>query len=224
MNRKENKEIKTKNIIRVATRLFINQGYENTPVRQILKEAGISTGSLYNFFNNKEEILLSVFKDIGREVIALSQEIANDFDEPVLGNFIGVATEKMAMLESRRVKNIYRFIWSVKPVKDFILPLRVRNAKEILKSFKLHFSEGDIYARVVASMGVERALVEAMIDGSINIKPEELWTIHTRMYLASFGVSSARSNKIIQKVLDILSKKGNTYKKRFINRLSKNSI
>lgn len=224
MNRKENKETKTKKIIKVATKLFIKQGYENTPVRQILKEAGISTGSLYNFFNNKEEILLSVFKDIGNEVITLCQEIANDFDEPVLGNFIGVATEKMAMLESRRIKNIYRFIWSVKSVKDFILPLRVRNAKEILKSFKLDFTEEEIYARVIASMGVERALVEAMIDGSISLKPEEVWAIHTRMYLASFGVSSARSNKIIQRVLDVISKKGDTYKKRFISRLSRSNI
>lgn len=224
MNRKENKEFKTNKIIKVATKLFINNGYENTSVRQILNETGIGQGSLYNFFNDKEEILLCVFKNIHEELMALTQKIANDFEEPILGIFTSAATEKMAMFESNRVKNIYRFMWSVKPVKDYILPHRVANTKKILKSFRLKFTEEEIYARILASMGVEKALGEAIIDGSTHIEPEEVWIIQTRMYLASFGVSNIRINKVIQNVLNIIEKKGNKYKKSFIRKLANSPL
>jgi len=46
-------------IIRISRRLFLEQGYDKTSVRQILNKSGLSTGSLYHFFKNKEEILLS---------------------------------------------------------------------------------------------------------------------------------------------------------------------
>ena len=221
MNRKLNRELKINDIISTATRLFLRQGYENTTVRQILKEAGISTGSLYHFFSNKEEILLSVFKGISKEVINLSEEIASDFKDPALGNFIAVATEKKAMMDSRRLLNMYRCIWTIPSIQDYILNYRVNHAKRILRSLKKFFKDEDIYIRALASMGIEMALIEANIVSRIKIEPEELWSIHTRMYMSSFGISSRKINEIIQQVLAIMEDKGEQYKKTFINRLTK---
>ena len=56
--RKANSDAVRNNIIKISRRLFLEQGYENTTVRQVLKKARLSTGSLYHFFKNKEEILL----------------------------------------------------------------------------------------------------------------------------------------------------------------------
>ena len=56
--RKANRDVLRNKIIKISRRLFLEQGYENTTVRQVLKKAGLSTGSLYHFFKNKEEILL----------------------------------------------------------------------------------------------------------------------------------------------------------------------
>ena len=46
-----------------ARRLFIRQGYEATTVRQILDAAGMTTGSFYNFFGSKEDLLLQIASD-----------------------------------------------------------------------------------------------------------------------------------------------------------------
>ena len=45
-------------IIEVSRRLFVNQGYQKTTIRQIIEEAGINTGTLYHFFRDKEDIFL----------------------------------------------------------------------------------------------------------------------------------------------------------------------
>ncbi len=50
--------IETKRIIlEVALKEFLTTGYHETSIRKIAKEAFISSGALYNHFNNKEDIL-----------------------------------------------------------------------------------------------------------------------------------------------------------------------
>ncbi len=44
-------------IMEAALRLFARHGYESTSVSMIVKEAGISKGLLYNYFESKEALL-----------------------------------------------------------------------------------------------------------------------------------------------------------------------
>ena len=46
-------------ILDVASRLFYDQGYNLTGINQIIDEAGIARGSLYNHFDSKTELLLA---------------------------------------------------------------------------------------------------------------------------------------------------------------------
>ncbi len=45
-------------IVRAAVKLFSAQGYYTTTIQQIAREAGISTGSVYQYFRDKDDILL----------------------------------------------------------------------------------------------------------------------------------------------------------------------
>jgi len=54
-------------VLETARHLFHAQGYEATGIAQILKEAGVNSGSLYHFFATKEELLVAViehYKDL----------------------------------------------------------------------------------------------------------------------------------------------------------------
>jgi AcrR family transcriptional regulator len=65
-NEKTNLEPSTKDhIIRVATELITNKGYNSVSMREIAREANISAGTLfYHFKKGKSEILKIIFKDI----------------------------------------------------------------------------------------------------------------------------------------------------------------
>lgn len=54
-------------IAREALPLFLRYGYHGTPVRLIAKAAGISVGSIFNYFSGKEEILLYILEENQRE-------------------------------------------------------------------------------------------------------------------------------------------------------------
>ena len=42
-----------KNILKISTKLFLDQGYDNTTIRQIAEASGIGRGHLYYYFRKK---------------------------------------------------------------------------------------------------------------------------------------------------------------------------
>ncbi len=54
------KELRKKELIKIAYELFITKGYENTSVDEIIEKAGIAKGTYYYYFNSKEETLEEV--------------------------------------------------------------------------------------------------------------------------------------------------------------------
>ncbi len=51
-------------IIKQAKELFTTLGYDKTTTKAIAKKCGIAEGTLFNYFANKDEILVAVFENI----------------------------------------------------------------------------------------------------------------------------------------------------------------
>lgn len=68
-------------ILRTASSLFWHKGFESTGVSEILKKTGVGAGSLYWFFDSKEDILLAVldhYRDMLEQQIARPALDASD--------------------------------------------------------------------------------------------------------------------------------------------------
>jgi TetR/AcrR family fatty acid metabolism transcriptional regulator len=50
-------------IIDAAVRVIAKQGYHNAQVSKIAKEAGVADGTIYLYFENKDDILISLFNE-----------------------------------------------------------------------------------------------------------------------------------------------------------------
>lgn len=57
-----------KKVLQVAQKLFIEKGFQNTSIQDILEEAKISKGTFYNYFSSKNECLVAII-EIGREEV-----------------------------------------------------------------------------------------------------------------------------------------------------------
>jgi TetR/AcrR family fatty acid metabolism transcriptional regulator len=58
---------KHRKIIKASTKVFAKKGFFNARISDIAKEAKVADGTIYLYFNNKFDILLSVFEqEIGR--------------------------------------------------------------------------------------------------------------------------------------------------------------
>lgn len=61
-------EDKRAKILKVATRLFTENGFHATPTSLIAKESGVAVGTLFHYFKNKEELINSIYFEIKSEM------------------------------------------------------------------------------------------------------------------------------------------------------------
>src|SRR5581483_9839352 len=57
-------------ILRAATKVFARNGFFNSKVADVAKAAGVADGTVYLYFKNKEDILISIFTDTMSRVLA----------------------------------------------------------------------------------------------------------------------------------------------------------
>lgn len=69
-------------IFKAALRLFTTQGFHATPTAQISKEAGISTGTLFHYFPDKNTLIDQLYLSVKKELV----EFIKSSDDPLLGS------------------------------------------------------------------------------------------------------------------------------------------
>jgi TetR/AcrR family transcriptional regulator, fatty acid metabolism regulator protein len=75
---------KPQQIVEAAIRVFARNGYYNSRVSDIAREAGIASGTIYLYFRTKEEILVTLFREKMAAFVAhLRREIAGEGDAEV---------------------------------------------------------------------------------------------------------------------------------------------
>jgi len=70
-------------LIAIATRLFAEHGYEGTSIEAVLREAGVSRGSLYHHFAGKEALYEAVLEDVETKIGMQTVAAAGDATSPV---------------------------------------------------------------------------------------------------------------------------------------------
>ena len=196
--RKANREALRKKIIKISRKLFLEQGYENTTVRQILKKAGLSTGSLYHFFKNKEEILLFSLKDALLEISSLTDGMAVKYNEPVLRYALGIALGTSEIFKYKPLFNFYDAIYKNESAENFMVNLKVSRMKNLLNELNLHFTDNEIHTRILAIHGATRALMLAKINNQLMASLEEIYSLIIKIALSEFNVPTKQIEKILK--------------------------
>jgi AcrR family transcriptional regulator len=69
-------------LITIATRMFAERGYEDTSIEAVLREAGVSRGSLYHHFPSKEALFEAVAEEVETSVGAQTVRAASGAEGP----------------------------------------------------------------------------------------------------------------------------------------------
>ncbi len=76
LRRLREKEQRYNTILRVAKGLFAEKGYHQTSIEEIADAAEVSTGAVYIYFKNKEDLLIKLMQEIGHQ---LRQLLGDEF-------------------------------------------------------------------------------------------------------------------------------------------------
>lgn len=82
-----------KAILDAALHVFSEQGYHNASISQISKEARVSKGLMYNYFENKEELLKILISSLlDKEVESMNRLLKNKITEETMIEFMSLTT------------------------------------------------------------------------------------------------------------------------------------
>ncbi|WP_338514693.1 helix-turn-helix domain-containing protein [Pseudomonas poae] len=81
--RERQKELRRNAISAAAVALFKRQGFRETTVEQIARDAGVSAPTVFKYFGSKHEIILEMLKESDRRALVDVHKRIRDFDDPV---------------------------------------------------------------------------------------------------------------------------------------------
>lgn len=140
----------------VCARLFLEQGYRDTPIRQVLKEAGISNSSFQNFFRNKEGVL----KELARIVFGGQFEAARGGAGGKLPLVYTYALETAVQLvvteRNEHLRELYTEAYAQPETAEFIYENTAKELKMIFGDRFPDYEEHDFYEMDIGSCGLMR--------------------------------------------------------------------
>lgn len=92
---------KRERILRAAIKVFARKGFYATRVSEIAKAAGVADGTIYLYFKNKDDVLISIFDDgIGQLLEALKEVV--DTNANAADQIASIVELQLGLLEDRR--------------------------------------------------------------------------------------------------------------------------
>lgn len=109
-------------IIHAAIKVFARKGFFNARISDIAKEAKVADGTIYLYFNNKFDILITLFEEeIGKLILEIKQLIKNEADP-------ARKLEIFALYQMRLVENKKELVE--------VLQLEIRQSNTYMKEYR----------------------------------------------------------------------------------------
>lgn len=177
--REQKKQTNRRAILEAGLKVFSSIGYERATIMDIVEASGLSVGTLYNHFGDKDTIFAELIADLIRQVRAALNEArsqADDLESFVMGAFLAYSElieqqPSMQQLISKNSSIFRQFISAETELTELVNDLQ-------------YDMQNAIDAGIVPEFPVS-LMTSAMMGASIEIFPEEIGS-HTPRQKAEF--------------------------------------
>ncbi len=147
----ENKHSK---IISAATKVFAKKGFFTARISDIAKEAKVADGTIYLYFNNKYDILLSVFEEEVGKIAEKTDRLLSKEEDPTKMLEIFTVQHLMAMKKNKNLAEV--------------IQIELRQTNKVIKDYRNN--KFDEYTSIIADiikMGQKTGIYKADIKPDI---------------------------------------------------------
>ena len=206
MNQRENRKHQIEKVLVVSKNLFVTQGYEKTTMRQIVEAAGMTTGSLYNFFDSKEDILLRLIRDLFSDVPTLADEIVSPDDNPLLRISLEISLYFYAIEFAPNLSGLYISIFKSYPAAKLIAHIEARRAITVMGAALQGHSYVDYYLKNMAIIGIMQKLLEEREYGDLIFQFEQIVALIGRYIILLYELPRDIIDEVTGKTIEIIKR------------------
>ncbi len=171
-------------ILSVCVRLFLEQGYKETSVSQIVEEAGVTRGSYQNLFHTKDSILLELAETMFSGQFGIARSNTGSGLPPVYAYAVETAIQLTLTELNEYLREIYIESYTQPDTSEYIYIHTTMELKKIFGSYFPDYSESDFYEMEIGTSGLMRSYMAKKCDIHFPLerKLERFLTAAMRVY------------------------------------------
>ena len=145
-----------KRILHTCVRLFLENGYRQTTMLQILKEAQVSSSSFQNIFHSKDGVLMELVKFMFENQFGIARNVAGAALPPVYVYAAETALQITLTELNENLREIYLEAYTQEHLLDYIQRATAQELYRIFGPYQPELTEQDFYELELGSAGLMR--------------------------------------------------------------------
>ena len=145
-----------KRILQACVRLFLENGYHQTTMLQILKEAQVSSSSFQNLFHSKDGVLLELVKIMFENQFGIARNVAGAALPPVYVYAAETALQITLTELNENLREIYLEAYTQERLLNYIQQSTAKELHRIFGPYQPELTEQDFYQLEFGSAGLMR--------------------------------------------------------------------
>lgn len=171
-------------ILSVCIRLFLEQGYRQTSVNQIVDEAGVSVSSFQNIFRSKDGVLINLVETVFDEQFRVARSMVSADMSPMTVYAMETAMQLALTEWNSPLRDIYIEAYTLPETVEYI---HQHTALELWKIFGAYLptsDESDFYEMEIGTAGLMRGYMvqPCSLHFPMRKKIERFLTMSMRAY------------------------------------------
>jgi AcrR family transcriptional regulator len=185
-------------IIEAATRVFAQKGFSRATTREVAREAGVSEGTIYNYFEDKDALLLAIL-----DVLNETERRAEDFEEGLVTDFESFVEEylrrRMSLIWQNR--EVFRVVLSemlvnaglreryLREVVEPTMKIAEENFRSRMKQGKARATDAPLAMRAVAGAVLGFLVLGLLGDEEVGTRWDEASCVLAGLFLHGLDAS-----------------------------------
>ena len=202
-NMTERKQESREKIIQVSTELFKEKGYAKTTTRQILQRAGILNGSLYNTFENKEEIFETIILQAYDSTLEQSRKLLEKNDDLVVILAFPLAIELYVANKNERGAEMLYAAHSSWKITNDLVDRTVVWTSVYFEKYGIKIDSATARTNFLALLGCIGNFISRYHNGEHDGYREEL-KVELEIFCTLFRIPAYNLDSIVREITDLI--------------------
>lgn len=200
MARSGNKEESKRRILSACVKLFIEKGFHNTTMAEILRESGTTSSTFQNIFRTKDGVILELTEFMFDNQFASARKVSDSL--PLVYIYAVETCIQMTLVElNENLRDIYVETYSNGRTMEYVFERTSVELYKIFKQYNPSYSESDFYEMEIGTAGIMRNYMKKKCDLYFTL--EKKIARFLDMSLNVYNVPKDEREKIIAFVLSI---------------------
>ena len=173
-----------KRILQSCVRLFLENGYHQTTMQQIMKEAQVSASSIQNLFHSKDGILLELVEFMFENQFGMARSVAGAALPPVYVYAAETALQITLTELNENLREIYLEVYTQERLLAYIQRATAKDLYRIFGPYQPELTEQDFVELEYGTSGLMRGYMASpcTADFPLGRKLEKFLTLALRGY------------------------------------------